>query len=314
MRRASDPPATHFLAGHILALNDDLVRVLDLYSRVQLAQGAAPAKSGLSDLLSLNVGSPRPAHSLLDDDMLADYHVPPAHTIPQPQQPLWAQAPATQPALLPFSTLVAAPAPAPASNTNPLSLDGLFGPAPTAAAPQTSALSSQLASLSFQTAAVQHSAPAPPAYQPMVPQQSAPAYQAMAPQQPAQASFAAPFIPMQPVATAAYTQPALLPSQPLVAGSASAAAAPNLAAINIPIQAIKPSDKPPVDVYNKNGLRILFHVAKDPPHPSLVVLVASYLNLGNVNITDFLFQAAVPKVRPEHTSAHRDLTPGRRSR
>ena len=49
-------------------------------------------------------------------------------------------------------------------------------------------------------------------------------------------------------------------------------------------------------MYNKNGFRILFHVAKDTPHPSLVVLVASYLNLSNINITDFLFQAAVPKV------------------
>ena len=40
----------------------------------------------------------------------------------------------------------------------------------------------------------------------------------------------------------------------------------------------------------------MFHIAKDPPHPALVVMVASFLNLGTANISDFLFQAAVPKV------------------
>lgn len=94
-------------------------------------------------------------------------------------------------------------------------------------------------------------------------------------------------------------QPAavLQPQQPLLPPQVTANAAPSLLNINVPIQSIRPSDKAPIDVYNKNGLRILFHVAKDTPHPSIVVLVASYLNLGNVNISEFLFQAAVPKTQ-----------------
>ena len=55
-------------------------------------------------------------------------------------------------------------------------------------------------------------------------------------------------------------------------------------------------EKAPIDVYNKNGLRVMFHLGKDTPHPSITVIVASYINLGNTTLNDFVFQAAVPKV------------------
>ena len=254
----------HVLAANILALNDELGRVLDLYRSVEKAQvsalGQAQAKpaaasSGLDDIFGLNFSGPtpvqpvrQPAAHLFDDDVLADYSLskpahqaapafaPPAYA--PPQQPSWG-APA-QPQLLPNNLFAAQPAPlyAPAAaaptHPNALSLDNLFGPAP--AATQPSALSSQLASLSFQTAPVAQ--PKSTAYQPLVPQ----SFQAQPP-------YGLQPTPLQPVAAAPapaplFAQPALTPSQPLVPVSTAPASAPNLAAITIPIQSIKPSSFP----------------------------------------------------------------------
>lgn len=59
---------------------------------------------------------------------------------------------------------------------------------------------------------------------------------------------------------------------------------------------------PPICAYDKNGLRVVLHIAQDRPHPAVLVVVVSFLNLTPAPMNGFLFQAAVPKV-PHHTAA-----------
>lgn len=55
----------------------------------------------------------------------------------------------------------------------------------------------------------------------------------------------------------------------------------------------------PVTAYDKNGLRILLHFAKEcpPGRPDVLVVVVSMLNTAPLPIKNIVLQAAVPKVR-----------------
>lgn len=54
---------------------------------------------------------------------------------------------------------------------------------------------------------------------------------------------------------------------------------------------------PPVSAYDKNGLKVLIHVAKDRPREDVIVMVVSVLSTNTSPVKAFVFQAAVPKVR-----------------
>ncbi|XP_032065332.1 ADP-ribosylation factor-binding protein GGA3 isoform X2 [Thamnophis elegans] len=71
----------------------------------------------------------------------------------------------------------------------------------------------------------------------------------------------------------------------------------SLANIHVPLESIKPSSVLPVTAYDKNGLRILLHFAKEcpPRRPDVLVVVVSMLNTAPLPIKNIVLQAAVPK-------------------
>jgi len=82
---------------------------------------------------------------------------------------------------------------------------------------------------------------------------------------------------------------------PMAAAPAASTPAPPLESITMPLEMIQPGAVPPVNVYDKNNLRLTFVFAKNPPHPTIATVVISAMNLGMVPITGLSFQAAVPK-------------------
>ena len=54
---------------------------------------------------------------------------------------------------------------------------------------------------------------------------------------------------------------------------------------------------PPVTAYDKNGLKILIHMAKNVPREDVSVMVVSVMSTNTSVVKGFVFQAAVPKVR-----------------
>ena len=55
-------------------------------------------------------------------------------------------------------------------------------------------------------------------------------------------------------------------------------------------------DHAPITAYDKNGVKILFHIGKDRPRPDIVVIAVSVMSVNTSAINSFTFQAAVPKV------------------
>ena len=55
-------------------------------------------------------------------------------------------------------------------------------------------------------------------------------------------------------------------------------------------------DEPPVVAYDKNNIKIVFHVGKDRPRPDVVVVAVSVMSTNSTSVKSFTFQAAVPKV------------------
>ena len=55
-------------------------------------------------------------------------------------------------------------------------------------------------------------------------------------------------------------------------------------------------DHAAITAYDKNGVKILFHIGKDRPRPDVVVIAVSVMSVSTSAISAFTFQAAVPKV------------------
>lgn len=68
--------------------------------------------------------------------------------------------------------------------------------------------------------------------------------------------------------------------------------------IFVPMESIKSSQLEPITLYNRAGFHVSLHFARDPPpgHPGVAVVVMSAVNTSALDVRDFLFQAAVPKM------------------
>ncbi|KAJ3615283.1 hypothetical protein NHX12_018851 [Muraenolepis orangiensis] len=66
---------------------------------------------------------------------------------------------------------------------------------------------------------------------------------------------------------------------------------------NVPMEVIRPGLNPPLTVSGLAGLHISLHFARDTPvrRPSVAVMLLSVINTTVFPVTNFLFQAAVPK-------------------
>lgn len=53
----------------------------------------------------------------------------------------------------------------------------------------------------------------------------------------------------------------------------------------------------PVSAYDKNNVKVVFHIGKDRPRPDVMVMVVSTMSTNTSPVKKFQFQAAVPKVR-----------------
>ncbi|XP_036594703.1 ADP-ribosylation factor-binding protein GGA2 [Trichosurus vulpecula] len=71
----------------------------------------------------------------------------------------------------------------------------------------------------------------------------------------------------------------------------------SLAQVFVPLESIKPSDLPPITVYDRNGFKVLLHFSQAgaPGFPEVQVLLLSMLSTAPQPVWDIVFQAAVPK-------------------
>ncbi|XP_075702314.1 ADP-ribosylation factor-binding protein GGA3 isoform X2 [Rhinoderma darwinii] len=76
----------------------------------------------------------------------------------------------------------------------------------------------------------------------------------------------------------------------------------SLTNVIVPLESIRPSSLLPLTAYDKNGLRILLHFAKDcpPDRPDVLVVIISMLNTAPLPIQKIIFQAAVPKRQSDY--------------
>ena len=56
-------------------------------------------------------------------------------------------------------------------------------------------------------------------------------------------------------------------------------------------------EKPSLTAYDKNGLKIVIHFGKSRPRPDVEVMVVSVMSTKTSAVSNFKFQAAVPKVK-----------------
>ncbi|XP_048848250.1 ADP-ribosylation factor-binding protein GGA1-like [Brienomyrus brachyistius] len=71
----------------------------------------------------------------------------------------------------------------------------------------------------------------------------------------------------------------------------------SLSNVFVPLESIKPSAAAPVTVHDKDGIRVMLHLARDSPpgRPDVIVMVISMLNTSPHAVRDVVFLAAVPK-------------------
>ncbi|KAM9084083.1 LOW QUALITY PROTEIN: ADP-ribosylation factor-binding protein GGA2-like [Megaptera novaeangliae] len=70
-----------------------------------------------------------------------------------------------------------------------------------------------------------------------------------------------------------------------------------LAQVFVPLESVKPSNLPPLIVYDQNGFRILLHFSQTgaPGHPEVQVLLLTMMSTATQPVWDIMFQVAVPK-------------------
>lgn len=65
----------------------------------------------------------------------------------------------------------------------------------------------------------------------------------------------------------------------------------------VPMETIAPSQLEPITLYDRSGIQVLLHFARDcpPGHPGVAVVVMSAVNTSALHVKHLMFQAAVPK-------------------
>ena len=58
----------------------------------------------------------------------------------------------------------------------------------------------------------------------------------------------------------------------------------------------------PLNLYDKNGIKVVLHFGKDNPRPDVLVMVVSIMSTNESPVTKCTFQAAVPKVNTFHNT------------
>ncbi|KAJ8364096.1 hypothetical protein SKAU_G00129270 [Synaphobranchus kaupii] len=71
----------------------------------------------------------------------------------------------------------------------------------------------------------------------------------------------------------------------------------SLSDVFVSLESIKPSNIAPIMAYDKSGIRVMLHFAKDCPmgRPDVAVMVINMLSTSPIPVRDVVFQAAVPK-------------------
>ncbi|KAL5018234.1 hypothetical protein ScPMuIL_003956 [Solemya velum] len=69
----------------------------------------------------------------------------------------------------------------------------------------------------------------------------------------------------------------------------------SLTDVFVPLESVKPGDVQPINAYDKNGIKVVMHFAKDRPQEHILVVVVSVMSTKTQPVKNFLFQAAVPK-------------------
>nr|XP_002122616.1 ADP-ribosylation factor-binding protein GGA1 isoform X1 [Ciona intestinalis] len=121
--------------------------------------------------------------------------------------------------------------------------------------------------------------------------------------QPPQPTTIAPLLPLNPPPTSLPTSepliassnppPTVMPTQPPQTQDMS------LADVFVALESIRPSTFAPLTVYDKNGIRVMLHFAKDhasPVRTDTLVAVVSIMSTRTNPVENIVFQAAVPKV------------------
>ncbi|XP_026690019.2 ADP-ribosylation factor-binding protein GGA1 isoform X2 [Ciona intestinalis] len=121
--------------------------------------------------------------------------------------------------------------------------------------------------------------------------------------QPPQPTTIAPLLPLNPPPTSLPTSEPLIvasnppstvmPTQPPQTQDMS------LADVFVALESIRPSTFAPLTVYDKNGIRVMLHFAKDhasPVRTDTLVAVVSIMSTRTNPVQNIVFQAAVPKV------------------
>ncbi|KAK2817328.1 hypothetical protein Q5P01_025519 [Channa striata] len=91
--------------------------------------------------------------------------------------------------------------------------------------------------------------------------------------------------------------PSMSQNQPINVSGENLCSPDLLKNIFVPVGTIKSSPLEPIKLYDYAGVRASLHFAKDSPpgHPGIAVAVISMVNTSALDVTDFVFQAAVPK-------------------
>ncbi|XP_076074052.1 ADP-ribosylation factor-binding protein GGA1-like isoform X4 [Mytilus galloprovincialis] len=63
----------------------------------------------------------------------------------------------------------------------------------------------------------------------------------------------------------------------------------------VSIESVQPGTSPPINAYDKNGMKIVIHIAKNRPREDVHVMVVSVMSTNTSAVKNFSFQAAVPK-------------------
>lgn len=66
--------------------------------------------------------------------------------------------------------------------------------------------------------------------------------------------------------------------------------------IHVTLESIKPGSVPPLTVMSKNDITVMLYFAKDAPRPDVTVIVISTISKSSSPLSNYLFQAVVPKV------------------